>query len=158
MDHAPAAGDDHFIWRCVGIVGLVFLLLGLATMGTIWFPLELGDPEWELGATSQFFDTFPTLGLGMAFVVAHGVAVGRRWQIRSIAILCITMAVFMWLALTLYATVLPAALRAVGDPFALTPVKKAAAKTGVQSLLYPFALLWLAGASWRATLKRKAGT
>jgi hypothetical protein len=63
----------------------------------------------------------------------------------------------MWLALSLYATVLPAALRAVPDPFALTPIKKAAAKTGVQALLYPFALLWLAGAAWRASLKRRAG-
>lgn len=158
MDRAPFAGHDPLIWRCLGIVGLVFFILGLATLGTVWFPLQLGDPEWELGTASQFLDTFPLLGLGMAFLVAHGAAAGRRWQMRAIAVFCIVVAVFMWLSLTLYATVLPMALRAAADPVALTPIKKAAAKTGVQSLLYPFGLLWLAGATWRASFKRKAGT
>ncbi len=156
MDRAVnSSGGTQLIWSCLGIVGLVFLLLGLTNLGTLWLPLELGDPEWELGTTSQFFDTFPLLGLGMAFLVAHGVAVGRRWQIRAVAAFCIAVAVFMWLSLTLYVTVLPMALRLIGDPVALTTIKKAAAKTGVQSLLYPFALLWLAGASWKASLRRR---
>lgn len=158
MEHPATAGDDALVWQCLGIVGLIFLLVGLANLGTLWLPLEIGDAEWELGTTSQFFDTFPVFGLGLVFLAAHGVAVGRRWQIRTVATVCIAVAVFMWLALSLYATVLPAALRAVPDPFALTPIKKAAAKTGVQALLYPFALLWLAGAAWRASLKRRSGT
>lgn len=157
MDRVPFAGNDPLIWRCLGIVGVLFLLLGLANLGTIWLPPHLGDAEWELGTTSQFFDTFPLLGLGMTFLVAHGVATGRRWQVRSVATFCMIVAVLMWLSLTLYATVLPMALKVIGDPIALTPIKKAAAKTGVQALLYPFALLWLAGAGWRASLKRKPG-
>lgn len=157
MDRAPFAGDDPLTWRCLGIVGLVFFCLGLANLGTVWLPLHLGEPEWELGTTSQFFDTFPLLGLGMAFLLTQGVALGRRWQVRGVATFCIVVAVLMWLALTVYATVLPMALKAVSDPVALTPIKKAAAKTGVQALLYPFALLWLAAAGWRASLRRRAG-
>lgn len=156
MERAPMP-EYQVIWRSLGVVGIVFFTLGLANLATIWLPGHLGDPEWEFGTTSQFFDTFPLLGLGMAFLVGRGVALGRRWQIRAIATVCIIVAVLMWLALALYATVLPMALGAVADPMALTPLKKAAAKTGVQALVYPFALLWLAGASWRASLRRRGG-
>jgi len=155
MNQPPSAEGDRLNWRCLGTVGVIFFTLGLVNLGTLWLPLKLGDAEWEFGVTSQFFDTFPLLGLGLSFLLAHGLAIGRAWQVRAVATFCIAVAVFMWLALTLYVTVLPGALRAVGDPFALTPIKKAAAKTGVQSLLYPFALLWLAGAGWRASLRRR---
>ncbi len=157
MERAPLASDDLLTWRSLGIVGFVFFAIGLVNLGSAWLPANFGDPEWEFGTTSQFFDTFPLLGLGMGFLLAYGVALGRRWQIRTIATVGIVMAVLMWLALALYATVLPMALGAVKDPVALTPLKKAAAKTGVQALVYPFALLWLAGASWRASLRRRAG-
>lgn len=159
MDPSPNAADrNRLLWHCLGILGLTFLLLGLTNLATVWLPLDLGEPEWELGTTSQFFDTFPLLGMGMAFLVAHGVAVGRRWQIRTMATFCIVMAVFMWLSLALYATVIPMALSVVNDPIALTPIKKAGAKTAVQALLYPFALLWLAGVGWRASVRRSSST
>lgn len=158
MNRTPSPGEEPLIWRALGIVGLVFLGLGLANLGTVWLPLHLGDPEWEFGTTSQFFDTFPLLGIGVALLLACGVALGRRWQVRGVATLCIVIAVLMWLTLTVYATVLPMALKAVTDPVALTPIKKAAVKTGVQAFIYPFALLWLAGAGWRASLRRRPGT
>jgi hypothetical protein len=149
---------DQLIWRVVTAIGLVFLLLGLLDAGTSWLPLQLGDSEWELGTTSHFFDTFPLLGLGISFLLATSIAKGQRWQARTLASFCILLAVFMWLALALYATVLPIALKMVGNPDALTPMKKAGAKTAVQALIYPFALLWLAGAGWRASLRRRSGT
>lgn len=149
---------DQLIWRVITGIGLVFLLLGLLEAGTAWFPLQLGDPEWELGTTSHFFDTFPLLGLGISFLLATSIARGHRWSARALATFCVLLAVFMWLALALYATVLPMAFKYVANPDALTPIKKAGAKTAVQALLYPFALLWLAGAGWRASLRRRPGT
>jgi hypothetical protein len=148
---------EALLWRMFAALGLAFLIIGLINAGTLWFPLDLGEPEWELGTSSTFFDTFPILGLGIGFLAASSVALGRKWSARSVAATCILVAVFMWLVLALYATVLPMVLRVVNNPIALTPIKKAAAKTGVQALIYPFALLWLAGAAWRATLRRRGG-
>ena len=96
-------------------------------------------------------------GLGIALLVSSSIALGWKWTARGVALTCILVAVFMWLAFALFVTVFPLVFRAVGSPVALTPVKKAAAKTAVQALIYPFALLWLAGAAWRATLRRRGG-
>jgi hypothetical protein len=152
-----ALSRDELIWRIVAAIGLVFLLLGLLDIALTWFPLDLGDSEWELGTTSHFFDTFPLLGLGISFLLATSIAEGRRWQARTLATFCVLLAVFMWLALALYVTVLPVAFKAIGNSAALTPIKKAGAKTAVQALIYPFALLWLAGAAWRASLRKRSG-
>lgn len=152
-----ALSRDELIWRIVAAIGLVFLVLGLLDIALTWFPLDLGDSEWELGTTSHFFDTFPLLGLGISFLLATSIAAGRRWQARTLATFCVLLAVFMWLALALYVTVLPVALKTIGNSAALTPLKKGGAKTAVEALIYPFALLWLAGAGWRASLKKRSG-
>ncbi len=156
-ERSTPSSRDQVVWQVVTAIGVVFFVLGLLDAGLTWLPLRLGESEWELGTTSQFFDTFPFLGLGMSFLLAAGIARGRRWQARSIATLCILIAVFMWLAFALYATVLPMAFARVPNPALLTPMKKAASKTAVEALLYPFALLWLAGAGWRASFRKRAG-
>ncbi len=158
VERGALSSRDQLIWRVVMAIGLVFFALGLLDAALTWFPLHLGESEWELGTTSQFFDTFPFLGLGVAFLLAAGIARGRQWQARSLATLCILVAVFMWLAFALYATVLPIAFARVPNPTLLSPMKKAAAKTSVEALLYPFALLWLAGAGWRASFRRRPGS
>ena len=73
---------DALIWRILQIIGVVFLLIGLQDIASSWLPHRLGDPEWELGTTSNFFDVVPLLGLGVAFLLAAAVATGRRWTIR----------------------------------------------------------------------------
>ncbi|MEO8636488.1 MAG: hypothetical protein ABI587_14530 [Gemmatimonadales bacterium] len=149
----------HFrlIWRTLQIIGAIFLLVGLLDVATGFFPNLLGDPEWELGTTSHFFDAVPLLGLGVAFLLAGAVATGRRWQVRLIATFCVLVAVVMLLALLVYATAVPTAFKVVKDPLQLIQLKKAAAKTAVQAALYPFAMLWLAGAGWRASFGRRRG-
>jgi len=145
---------NQLAWRTLRLVGIVFLVLGLYELASNWIPLNIGVPEWELGTTSHFFDTFPLLGLGLMILTSSGLAMGRRWQVRLVATFCVLMAVAMWLVLTLWVTVLPLVLRVVTDPVVLQTVKKGAAKTGVQALIYPFALLWLAAAGWRASSVR----
>jgi hypothetical protein len=149
--------DQRLIWRIIQIVGLVFLIVGMLEAVSTWFPSNFGEPEWELGTTSYFFDTVPLAGLGLALLLGSAVALGRKWQLRFWAVLCLLLAVFMLLALILYATVLPLAFTVVHNPVALTTIKKAALKTGVQALFYPFALLWLAGAGWKASIPRRRG-
>ncbi len=156
-DRRSLPPNQVLLWRMFVVLGLAFLLMGLVNAATLWFPLELGESEWEFGTSSTFFDTFPMFGLGLGLLAAGAVALGRKWTARSVAALCILTAVFMWLVFALYATVVPLVIKVVQNPIALTPIKKAAAKKVVQALVYPFALLWVAGAAWRATLRRRGG-
>ncbi|MBK8005189.1 MAG: hypothetical protein IPK12_14995 [Gemmatimonadetes bacterium] len=83
-------------------------------------------------------------------------AQGRKLRVRTLAVLAVLVAVTMWLVFTLFATTWPMSLRAMaGNPPAMTVMKKAGAKALVQAAFYPFALLWLAGAAWKATLTRR---
>ena len=145
---------QRLAWTGLALVGAVFAVLATVEMLQNWLPLQVGEPDWEFGTTSHFFDIFPFLGLGLALLIGAGVAMGRRWQVRTVAILGILVAVAMWLVLVLWATVLPITFRAASNPALVLTLKKAAAKTAVQALVYPFALLWLAGAGWRATSGR----
>ena len=148
-------GTGRITWHATAILGLLFLGIGAASALMVWLPAGFGSPEWEFATPPDFFSNFPLLGLGLALLIAHGVATGRKVQVRVLATACILIAVFMWLASTLFATTFPMPLRVVSDPSKLTPLKKLGARTLVQAAVYPFALLWLAGAGWKATLVRR---
>ena len=114
---------EQLIWKILQIVGVIFFLVGLLDIISSLLPQRLGEPEWELGTTSNFFDVVPLLGLGLVFLLVAGVATGRRWNIRLVASFCILTAVFMLLAMVVYATVLPLALKIVQkDPVATTSI------------------------------------
>ncbi len=153
-DKSVVTPGNRVAWSTLQAVGIIFLVLGLFEIVQNWVPLRVGEPEWELGTTSHFFDTFPLLGLGLAVLISTGLAAGRRWQVRTLATFCVILAVAMWLVLTLWITVLPLVLKVVSNPVVLQTIKKSATKTAVQALIYPFALLWLAGAAWRASALR----
>ena len=156
-DRLLKASPDALVWRTLQTVGMIFFLIGLLDLVFSLVPNQLGEPEWELGTTSHFFDVVPLLGLGVTFLLAAGLAAGRRWQVRTVATFAVLLAVFMLLAMLLYATVVPLAFKVITEPVALTTIKKAALKTGIQALLYPFAMLWLGGAGWKASFGRRRG-
>ena len=156
-DRLPKAPPDALIWRMLQAIGIIFFLIGMLDIVFSLFPNQLGEPEWELGTTSNFFDVVPLLGLGVTFLLAAAIATGRRWQVRMVATFAVLLAVFMLLAMLLYATVVPLAFKVITEPVALTTIKKAAAKTGLQALLYPLAMLWLGGAGWKASFGRRRG-
>jgi hypothetical protein len=49
----------------------------------------------------------------------------------------------------LWATSVPVGLRAVEEPMVLRGLKKAIAKTGMQVVVYPIALLYVSVKAWR---------
>ena len=42
----------HHVWPVLDWLGLAFLLMGLVDLALAWFPLGLGNPEWEFGTIS----------------------------------------------------------------------------------------------------------
>jgi hypothetical protein len=144
----PAA---RLVWQSMVLVGLLLAAVGMLDLIQLWVPLQLGIPEWEYGTASSFFDQFPAVGLGLALMMGGSLALGWRWSARSLGILCLVLAIGMWLVASIYLTVVPFVFKAVREPVALTGVKKGLVKTLVQALVYPLALLWLAGLSWWGT-------
>lgn len=155
--HESADLTARHLWRALLVVGLLFAVIGGLELGMLWYPLQIGTMEWELGTVSAFFDLFPIFGLGLLLVMGAGLALGARWTVRIGVAVALLLAVFMWGAAVLYATTLPAFLKAISNPIMLTALKKGMAKTGVQVLFYPFGLLWLAAIGWRASVKRRDG-
>lgn len=151
MEHAE---EIPLHWDLVYVLGLVFAVVGGVDLFTQIFPARVGVIEWEFGAASSFFDTVPSFGLGLGFLLAAGLARGHRWRVRALALGCILLALIMWMAAGLFATVVPQTIGAAPTLVALTAVKKSVAKTAVQILVYPVALLWIGVWSWRRTVSR----
>jgi len=150
----PAA---RLAWQTVVLVGFLLAAVGLLDLVQLWVPPQFGIPEWEYGTASSFFDQFPVVGLGLALTMGGLLALGWRRTVRGIGVACLLIAVFMWLVAALYLTVVPFAFKAVRDPVVLTGIKKGLAKALAQSLIYPFAMLWLAGIGWWGTRMARKG-
>jgi len=150
----PAA---RLVWQSMVLVGFLLAAVGMLDLIQLWVPLQLGIPEWEYGTASSFFDQFPAVGLGLALMMGGSLALGWRWSARSLGVLCLALAIGMWLVASIYLTVVPFVFKAVREPVALTGVKKGLAKTLVQALVYPLALLWLAGLAWWGTRQSRQG-
>ena len=131
------------LWKVAAWIGSLFLVVGAVESVPLWIPFSIGNVEWEIGTVSRFYDTVPTLALGLVFLLAAGKGLGWLWQVRLLAVLMLLVAVFMLLASALYLTDLPQTLRVMNQTGLALPLKKAIVKTGVQSIVYPVAFVWL---------------
>lgn len=151
---AEYAEEASLHWDLVYVLGVAFAIVGGFDFFSQILPPRIGVIEWEFGAASSFFDTFPIFGIGVGFLLAGGLAKGHRWRVRLLALGCILLALIMWMTAGLFATVVPQSIGAAPTLVALTAVKKSVAKTAVQILVYPVALLWIGVWTWRRTLSR----
>ena len=151
MQYSQLSPDAEPAWRAILIVGAALTAAGLTDQLVLWLPLDLATPAWGFGTVTTFFDTFPLLGLGLAFWLGAAVALGLRWTTRGLAIVCVLLGLFLWLVAALYVRVFPQIWRLATEPAVRVHVEKAAVKTGMQALLYPIILFVLAVRAWRAT-------
>jgi hypothetical protein len=142
-------------WQVVEVMGVLFLAVGGWSLFSPLFPLNIGRTEWEFGTASSFFDTVPIFGLGLGFLLTAGLAMGRRWQVRVVALACVLLALLLWLAAGLYATVVPQAFNAAPTLNALTALKKGALKAAFEILVYPVGFIWIGIWAWRRTVSRR---
>ena len=128
---------------------MVFLLVGGLDVALAWYPLNLGNPEWEFGTISATFDRLPLVTMGLIFLVGSGVARGTRWLVRGVALVMVVAGVTILLAAILYATDVPLALDAAPNPVVQLGLRRAIAKTAGQGVLYPVAYVWVGIRAWR---------
>lgn len=149
--HLVPAGADEGIWRAMLLFGGLLGGLGGLELAGLWLPPTPATPEDVFGNTSAFFAGFPQMGLGLAFLLAASVALGRRGMARALAVMCVLISLALWLVGFLYLDTLPYILQVASDPAVHWQVRKVTAKTGLEALIYPLMLVVLAVRGWRAT-------
>lgn len=104
-----ARARAQFPWAPVAVIGAALAVVGLADVALVWYPLSLGNPEWEFGVLSRTFNglALATIGLAMLMVLA---LYARRRTLVGIGSFAFTVAtVLVVLAAGLYLLVLPVA-------------------------------------------------
>lgn len=142
------------IWRLLRGLGALCVIVGGLELASFWYPPDVAVQAWRFGTATTFLDAFPLLGLGVVFLLAAAVALGHRLTARTLAVLCLLLAVCVCLAATLYLSILPDTLRVTADPVVRGHIIEGTVKAGLQGLVYPAVLILLAVISWRATRTR----
>jgi hypothetical protein len=138
--------DSTQAWAVLGWIGLAFLVVGGADFLLTWYPTHIGNREWEFGTVTSSLNGLPILVLGLGLLLTAARVVQRGWW-ALLAFLAATL-LLLWVlaAAVLWATTVPIALTST-PPELVTGIKKAIAKTTVQSVVYPMILAFLA---WRS--------
>ena len=123
-------------WFLLGWMGLVFTLVGGLDLALGWYPLQLGNPQWEFGTVSRTYDMLPITALGLVLLLGSGVARGARWWIRSVGVALLVLGLAVAAGMVLYALNIPLALKSVVDPLAMLGIKRAIVKALGQGVLY----------------------
>ncbi len=145
----PLTPAPEFGWLLLGWAGLTFAVVGGLDVALAWYPLGLGNAEWEFGTVTASLNGLPLFTMGMALLLGAAVARGRRGGVRLVAAAFVVVAVAIVLAALLWATNVPLALHSVADPAVATGLKKAIVKTCAQAIAYPVGFVWIAIKAWR---------
>ena len=152
--HGSLTPAPEFGWLLLGWVGLTFSVVGGLDVLLTWYPLQLGNAEWEFGTVTASLNGLPLFTMGMALLLGAAVARGSRWAVRLVAGGFGVVALTVILAALLWVTNIPLALHSVPDPVVKTGLKKAIVKTGVQAIGYPIGFAWIAIKAWRHSRAR----
>lgn len=152
------SSSPGFAWRPLGWFGLLFLIVGMADMVLVWYPLRMGNPSWEFGAIDLSFSTLPLLTIGLAAALASALARSRRKTAGSLAILTFLLGLVCIGGYLVFLSDVPLALRN-SPPELLQGVKKAIFRNTVFGVTFSTAYLAVGIAVLRhLKASRKDGT
>jgi hypothetical protein len=138
----PTRGNLLEPFNILGLVGVLFLVVGTTELATQLFPMVLGSPEWEFGTFSSMMDSLPLFTMGLGFLAAFSIVRPSPILAKVCGTAFVLMALFVLAGAFLYATNVPQALRINPRSTIQTGIKKAISKTALQSTIYPIAFLW----------------
>ena len=129
-----------YAWKPVGWFGLLFLIIGVADMALVWYPLRPGNPSWEFGAIDLSFSTLPLLTIGLGASLAAAIGRGRARMAMFYAILSVLMGLVCLGGYLIFLSDVPLALRN-SPPEVLTGVKKAIFRNTVFGVAFTSAFI-----------------
>lgn len=102
-------------WVALTWIGVAFTLLGLIDVALGWYPLALGNAEWEFGTISGTLNALAIPMLGLYLVLASVIARSDRRAARVVAVVMGLLLATILLLGVIYLTVVPIALKAVSS-------------------------------------------
>ena len=138
----------------LSLAGTALALAGFFDLILAWFPLGIGNPEWEFGTVTGTLNGLPLPTVGLVLVLISARERGRIVLARIIGGLFAIMAVAIILAGILYALDVPLALRAVQNQLARSGLIKAIIKALGLVVVYSVVFSWIAVGTWRRSFAR----
>lgn len=138
-------------WSLIGWAGVGLALIGLVDVILVWYPIRLGDPQWEFGSFTSAMNGLPLTALGLLLFMSAGLARGKKGHVRGTAVVLVLLVAAIVVAGAVYALTLPMATDAVAGTPAALGIKKAIAKTAAQTVLYLTIFSAAAAVGWRFT-------
>lgn len=137
--------ESSHAWALLGWVGLTFLVVGGWDFALTWYPMDFGNREWQFGTVTASFNGLPVPVMGLGLLLASSIQTGRQWLAGVGALGALVLLVWALGGVVLWLGTVPLALE--GTPVeVLVGMKKAIAKTAIQSVAYPMILGFL---GWR---------
>ena len=140
---APESG-----WYLLGGLGLVFALVGGLDILLAWYPTSFGSPEWKFATVTTTLSFFPLFSLGLVLLTGSAMGRGRKWLMRTMAILLAVVVVVLLGCAVLYLPQISVALATV-QPTLKLGVERAILKTVVQLIMYIVVLAWIGWLAWK---------
>lgn len=144
LDPSPDTG-----WYLLGGIGLVFAIVSLADLILAFYPLAVGDAEWEFGTITTVMDGLPLLTIGLGLILGAMVARGRFAGVRILSVVFALIGLVLALLTLRYAGHISEALGAVTEPSIRIGLRKAITKTLAQGTLYPIGFCWIGLLGWK---------
>ncbi|HSG07308.1 MAG TPA: hypothetical protein VLA36_03055 [Longimicrobiales bacterium] len=124
------------LWPMLALAGIALLAVGLSDLALAWYPPLFGNREWEFGTVTATLNGLPVVLMGAVFAYLGAANRGMVRTTRLIGVVSLLGALCIVAMAGLYLTNVPLALQSVEGPI-LLGVKKAIAKSLVQSVVYP---------------------
>lgn len=144
LDPSPDTG-----WYLLGGIGLVFAIVSLADLVLAFYPLAVGDAEWEFGTITTVMDGLPLLTIGLGLALGAMVARGRWAGVKILSVVFALFGLVLVLLTVRYAGHISQAMGAVAEPSIKLGLRKAIAKTLTQGTLYPIGFFWIGTLGWK---------
>jgi hypothetical protein len=133
----PESGATRSSWSLLGVLGGAFVVMGVADIALGIYPMAIGDPEWEFGVISAILNAFAIPTMGAYLLLSSLLASNKVALTRVVAVLAIVLALFLIALSILYVTVIPLALKSVGqNATLLLGMQKAIIKAGLLLVAY----------------------
>jgi len=137
------AAVPKLTWQLFLLLGLLLVPLGAVELGTLLFPTNFGNLDWEFGTISNLLDRLPLFGIGVCLTLLGSAALGISWLRWLSAIVLVLVVALLMVFAALYATNLPVMMKvmqATEGPKRLA-IEKAMAKSVAQFGVYVVGLL-----------------
>ena len=148
VDHTSAVSS---VWRVARVAGAVLALVGWTDVVLLWYPLNVGNPEWEFATVGATYDALPLATIGSAALTIAALGRRSRRALRALGAWFVIVSLVLVGAYVLYLLSAAVAWKSVTPEYRFV-LHRALGKCSSQAVLYVLLYGWLA----RLTLRTRS--